>query len=104
MSNKAQNKIEFLGGKAEQDRLLSRRLFLKRSLLGLATAAAMDSCFVEPRWLRLETMEVPIRGLPTAFDGYRIALLTDFHYPRWISGAYIQKAITVANAFQPDLM
>lgn len=64
----------------------------------------MDSVFVEPRTLRVETVTIPMPGLSAAFDGYRIALLTDFHYPRWIRPDLIRRAIALGNYFQPDLM
>src|SRR5262249_31763544 len=104
MSHTLMKKTESIVAKVEDARKLTRRRLLKHSLLGLASLAAIDGYLIEPRWLRFETLEVPIHGLSAAFDGYRIALLTDFHYPRWISGDYIRKAIAVASAFQPDLM
>ena len=85
-------------------RRISRLALLKWGALTLGSAAAIDGYGVEPRILTLETREIPIAGLPSAFDGYRIALLTDLHYPRWITGDFLRQAISVADRFQPDLM
>lgn len=85
-------------------RRLTRRALLKRALIGMASVAAIDGYGVEPRILSFVRQEIPIAGLPAAFDGYRIALLTDVHYPRWISGHFLRQAIAMAGRFQPDLM
>ena len=101
---KEQDTQQPVSAPTDRDARLSRRRFLRRALLGAAAAAGVDGYCIEPRLQRLETVEIPIRGLPAAFDGYRIALLTDFHYPRWIHGEFLRSAITLANSFQPDLM
>lgn len=54
--------------------------------------------------LRLERVEVRLRGLAPAFDGFRIAFLTDPHLsplvPRW----WIERAVERANALGADLI
>jgi len=42
-------------------------------------ALASWGVFVRRRAVRVRTIDVPIRGLPRAFDGYRIAHLSDLH-------------------------
>ena len=85
-------------------RRFSRRALLKVAATGLALGMAADGFVLEPRRLTFQTLEVPIQGLPDAFDGYRIALLSDFHYPVWSSAETVRHAVALANAFQPDLM
>jgi predicted MPP superfamily phosphohydrolase len=85
-------------------RRLSRRTLLKFAAAALAMGTALDAFALEPRHLTLQTLEVPIKGLPEAFDGYRIALFSDFHYPLWSSAEMIRQAVALANSFQPDLM
>jgi len=85
-------------------RRLTRRALLQRSLIALASAAAIDAVILEPRTIRFERREVPIFGLPGVFDGYRIAFLADLHFPTWIKGAFIRRAIRAANEFHPDLI
>jgi predicted MPP superfamily phosphohydrolase len=67
-------------------------------------AAAVDAFLIEPKRLVFERVDIPIWNLPEAFDGYRIAILADLHYPRWTSAEDIQRAIALANAFEPDLI
>lgn len=54
--------------------------------------------------LELVTVRVPITGLGAAFDGYRIAFLTDLHsspiVPRW----WIDAAVTQALRLEADLV
>ena len=64
-------------------------------------AAAVDAFFIEPRRLVLERVDIPIFNLPEAFDGYRIALLADLHYPRWADAAFVHKAVALANYSSP---
>jgi len=58
----------------------------------------------EKQRLVIETVEIPIAGLGAAFDGYRIAFLTDLHtsplVPRW----WLERAVEQANALRPDLI
>jgi predicted MPP superfamily phosphohydrolase len=54
--------------------------------------------------LRVERVEVRVRGLPPAFDGYRIAFLTDPHLsplvPRW----WIERAVARVTTLGADLI
>lgn len=81
----------------------SRRTLLKRCVYGLAAIALADG-LSEPYRIAVEKVTIPITGLPPAFDGYRIALISDFHYPRQINAEYIRHTVTLANAFQPDIL
>src|SRR5256885_14804798 len=59
---------------------------------------------VEPTWLELNHLEVPVRGLPAAFAGFRIAQLTDFHCSPKVTPAYLSEAIELAREERPDLI
>jgi len=83
---------------------MSRRTLLKFAATTLAAGVAADAFILEPRRLTLQTLEVPIKGLPEVFDGYRIALFSDFHYPLWSSAEMIRDAVALANSFAPDMM
>ncbi|MCC7634614.1 metallophosphoesterase [Stenotrophomonas rhizophila] len=49
-------------------------------------------------------IEVAIKGLPAAFDGYRIVQLTDIHASRLLTGAWVAKVVANSNALSPDLV
>src|SRR5688572_22549681 len=60
---------------------LSRRRFLRRTLALGAVPAALGAygTLVEPFWVDHHEFEVTIPHLPQAFDGFRIAHLSDMH-------------------------
>ncbi len=85
-----------------------RRRVSRRDVLGLgvvaATAATFGYAFLEPRRLTLERVAITLDHLPKAFDGYRIAVLADLHYPMRIAPEFIQRACRLAMSAQPDLV
>ena len=86
---------------------ISRRKWIKRGLLGFATlttATTLDAFVIEPNRLTVETPELTLPNLPKAFDGYRIALLADIHYPRTLHPNYIKSAVSLATSYNPDVM
>jgi predicted MPP superfamily phosphohydrolase len=58
---------------------------------------------VEPTWLELNTVEIPVRGLPPAFAGFRIAHLSDFHGSRQVTADYLNEAVDLTLAQHPDV-
>jgi hypothetical protein len=75
-----------------------RRLGLAASAAGLAWG------HFEAGWVRLETLRVPLSGLPPELEGLRIAHLSDFHlgFPSRSSVA-IERAADWVEERQPDL-
>ncbi|HLJ56711.1 MAG TPA: metallophosphoesterase [Chthonomonadaceae bacterium] len=67
-------------------------------------AAAVDALLVEPNTPVIERIDVPIWELPSALDGYRIAVLSDPHYPIWATRSLIRRAIALANSVEPDII
>lgn len=85
---------------------ISRRKFLRNSLAALAGAAvplAAYSQFIEPHHLTIERLEIPVAGLPEAFDGFRIVQLSDFHYMPYTRKGEVEAAVRTANSLHPDL-
>ena len=89
---------------------VKRRRFLKRSALaclgigGTGLVVGADALVVEPRWIGVERLDVPIRGLGAAPDGLRVALISDTHCGPWTGPAYVRKAVRLANAQEPDVV
>ncbi len=86
---------------------LSRRAMLRRGaggLFGFSAAIALDAVLLEPNLLTLHASEIPISQLPHAFDGYRIALIADIHYPHRMNPEFVRHAVSMANRHNPDLM
>lgn len=86
--------------------LLTRRNFLIAA--GVATVGAAilaEDCIVrEPNHPKLVEVEIPLARLPQTFDGFRIALLSDFHYDEFFSVNPIRRAVEMVNRINPDLV
>lgn len=53
---------------------------------------------------RVKTVAITVRGLPAAFDGYRIVQLSDLHASRLLPESWIAAVVAQADALQPDLI
>jgi predicted MPP superfamily phosphohydrolase len=61
--------------------VLSRRKFLAGAVSGLAALAlAADTLVVEPKDLQPRRVNVFLKRLPEAFDGFRIVQISDIHF------------------------
>ena len=69
--------------------------------LGLAVVAAIRSLGQRPR---VQERDIPIEGLPPAFDGFRIAQISDLHCGPFASGPRVAGWIAAVNRLQPDLI
>ncbi|MFT3773597.1 MAG: metallophosphoesterase [Minicystis sp.] len=97
---------------------------LGAAALGAYGAALVISTYgvaVRRRWVRVRTIDVPVAGLGAAFDGYRIAHLSDLHvgglWPRRRAEGWIARVrdldvdlvaltgdyVTHGNAFHDDV-
>jgi predicted MPP superfamily phosphohydrolase len=75
---------------------VSRRGFLKWILGGGAR--------VEPRWIEIVRVDVPIRGLPTPWQDFTIAQLSDFHVGPEVKAEDVRRAVEITNELEPDLI
>src|SRR5262245_19341828 len=80
-----------------------RRFLRKLAAAGVALGGgAIYATQVEPFWVDVHELEVSIANLPPAFDGYRIAQLTDLHAGDSVPIEYLRQAIQRVNALNPD--
>ncbi len=63
-----------------------------------------DALLIEPNRPVLTRVDVHLRRLHDAFDGFTIAQLSDFHYDPHFSATPIQSAVEMVNQLQPDLI
>ncbi|WP_368642229.1 metallophosphoesterase [Castellaniella ginsengisoli] len=49
-------------------------------------------------------LELTVPGLPPAFDGYRVAQLTDLHASRLLTGSWMAAVVAKTNALDADLV
>ncbi len=73
------------------------------ALAGLGAALLAYARYVEPfRW-DVNEIELRIAGLDSAFDGYRIAHLSDFHIDSVTTPERLYEVVAIANEWKPDL-
>jgi predicted MPP superfamily phosphohydrolase len=54
--------------------------------------------------LRLNTLTIPVSGLPAALAGLRIGLMTDIHRSQWVSEEDVVRAVGLMMSARPDLI
>jgi predicted MPP superfamily phosphohydrolase len=87
---------------------LSRRQVLTGAALasaGLGGAGGLAYAHViEPAWLDVHPVAVPVRRLAPAFHGYRIAQISDLHLGDWLTPAQLAQVVRTVNEQRPDLI
>lgn len=69
----------------------------------LGVAVCGYGILVRRKWFVVQEEEVSVPGLGQAFDGYRVAHLSDLHIGALTPKAWGQKWVTAANGRAPDL-
>jgi predicted MPP superfamily phosphohydrolase len=86
---------------------VSRRRFLKWGLLGgagVVVGVGLDALSVEPGWIDVTHPVVPVRRLPEAWVGVRVALLADFHVGPLVELRHAKRAVELTLEEKPDLV
>lgn len=84
--------------------MLSRRNFLAGGALGLAALAGVDTLVVEPEHLQARRVSIRLKRLPEAFEGFRIAQISDIHFGPYMGKAGVERAVRMMQSFHPDLL
>ncbi len=86
---------------------VTRREFLKglaaAGLVGAAGAGAYGWLW-EPFDYEVTETVVPVRGLPGAFEGFRVAQVSDVHHSGMVPVEEVRRVVELANAARPDLV
>ncbi len=69
--------------------------------LGRNWAHLTYATHIEPTWLEVNHLEIPVANLPAAFAGLRIAQMSDFHGSRHVTPAYLSEAVDLAQCKTP---
>lgn len=89
---------------------VSRRTFLKvgcGALLGGAATCLLGSAYVtqlEPSWIEVTKVDIPLPGLPEALEGFTIVQLSDFHLGPHVSAEDMDRSVGTANDLGADLI
>lgn len=93
--------------KAPASSKLSRRTFLKRASLVAGTAGlglAGYAWAIEPNEIDVRHVDIKIQRLSPAFDGFKIALLSDLHFGPYTGEKEIGAAVDAVNNLHSDMV
>ncbi len=81
----------------------SRRGFLKAGLSG-AAGLMLYPGEIERHWIEVTRRDIYLRSLPAAFEGLRVAQLSDIHLDEFTEPFFLRYAIDRINRLQPDVV
>lgn len=81
---------------------------MKRKFLRLILCAFVGllvyAVFIEPAMLGYTMHQVPVKGLPKSFNGFKIVQISDIHLNMWTTPAKVREIARRVNAMQPDMV
>ena len=84
-------------------RRLTRRQILKFAA-GAGAGLFTYSTMVEPNWLETTHTKIPIKNLPKAFEGYRIGVVSDIHWPEMIESGFMGRIGEILQSEKVDVV
>lgn len=86
---------------------MTRRAFIKRmTYTGVIVAGAGGalhwSTKIEPNWIDVHQVQLPISGLHPAFEGMTLAQISDLHVGGWMTRERLQYVVHRINKLKPD--
>jgi predicted MPP superfamily phosphohydrolase len=58
---------------------------------------------VEPKWLEIKEITLPLPRLHDTFHGYRIVQISDVHAGKWMPTSLLEEVVRIVNSYTPDL-
>jgi hypothetical protein len=74
------------------------------TMLVMTVLTTVLGIYQATKGLQVKTVEVILEHLPVAFDGYRIAQISDLHVSSLIGKRYTQMVVDRVNALEPNLI
>ena len=81
-------------------RPITRRSLLKAGFLGTA-ALALYSGEIERHWIEITDTTVHLPNLPAAFEGVRIAQLSDIHMDEYTEPSFLRRVLSHIDSLDP---
>jgi uncharacterized protein len=72
--------------------------------LGLTAVLLLVGIYQALAGPRVKRVIVPLKGLPSAFEGFRIAQISDLHIGPTIGLAYVRQVVNALNELKPDMV
>ena len=89
---------------------MTRRTFLRKLVSGMALAegtallATLYPLFLEPHWLDVSRVRIPIPGLPSDMEGLRVVQFSDVHLGPYMYAPFLRWVVRAIMAQSPDLI
>ena len=89
---------------------MSRRTFLRKALTGvlategMALLATAYPLLVEPNWLHVTYVRIPLSGLPSGLHRLRIAQFSDVHLGPYTRDGHLRDVVRAIMAHRPDII
>jgi predicted MPP superfamily phosphohydrolase len=89
-----------------ETKVITRRQFLGKGILAGAGLLALVSysTVIEPNHVVVNPQDIWLHRLPSAFDGFRIAQISDIHYEEFLGREHVTHVVNLINAVRPDLV
>lgn len=91
----------------QQPRRLSRRQWLARTAAGgvaLGLGAAVYAWRVEPHWVTIRRVRMPIESLPESLVGKRLVQISDLHVGPVVDNSYLRGVLRRLPELEPDYL
>lgn len=89
---------------AHQPGNATRRSFLKRGAVGAIAGLGVYAFGVEPRWVRIEHHDLPIRDLPDHLINKNAVQISDLHIGNRVGESYLRRQFEYIDSLQPDFV
>lgn len=85
---------------------MTRRKFLQRCAIAGAgvLGAGTWATEIEPEWIEVARVPLPIANLHPAFEGWKLAQISDLHVGGWMTRERLQHVVDKVNALRPELV
>jgi predicted MPP superfamily phosphohydrolase len=94
--------FNLLRGKKFRLNLRSRRLLA--GCAGLGVLLLGGAAWIEAHNLGVTRLEIPLKGLPAAMDGFTVVQLSDMHYGMLVENGQLLRVVERVNELKPDLI
>ncbi len=86
--------------------MFSRRSFLKGAVgaLAAATGTTVYTFRLEPHWLEVTEVDLPLHGLPPSLESASLVQLSDLHVGRQVDDSYLLAVFETVRALAPDIV
>ena len=72
--------------------------------VAISGSGVIYGSMIEPNNIEVTINKIPMKNLPSAFEGYKIAQITDLHMGSWLNRERLDEVVNMINAHRPDMV